>query len=70
MYHYINLTSTIIFCFFSGDIYLYLFISVSLSTVCGNVFETFVFSLAILLPLKLPIPSAAFGIAFFFLKQF
>ena len=59
----------IIFCLFSGNIYLSLGVSVSLSTVselfCSEVFKTFVILLAILLPIKSPATSADFELLFF-----
>ena len=73
LYYYINLRSSMIFCLFSGDIYLSLGItlsnlifSASLSTVselfCGEVLETFVILSAILLAIKLPVASVFFDI--------
>ena len=63
-FHYINLRSSTIFCLFSGDTYLSLGISVSFSTfaelICGEVLETFVILLAILLTVKLRVASAVF----------
>ena len=66
LYYYINLRSSIIFCFSSGDTYLSLSISLSYSFVtvselfCCNTFEIFVILSAILLPIKSPIASAIF----------
>ena len=63
---YINLRSSIMFCFFSGDIYLSLGISLSCSfeTVfelfCGDIFETFVILSPVLLAIKSPVASANF----------
>ena len=72
LYHYINVRSSIIFCLISKDIYHSFGISAPLSTVlelfCGEVIETFVILLAILLQIKAPLASAVFLIAF--LKQF
>ena len=69
--YYYELRSSIIFCLFSEDIYLFSGISlpnpifyVSLSTVpelfCGKVLETFVILSAIFLPVKSPVASAVF----------
>ena len=66
LYHYINLRSSIIFCLSSGHIYLALSISLSCSFVtvselyCGELLETFVTLLAILLLIKSPVASAVF----------
>ena len=71
IYYYINLRSSIIFCLFPGDIYLYFGIflsntifSASLSTgfqlPCGAVFDTFVILSAVLLSIKSPVVSAFF----------
>ena len=66
LYCYINLRSSIIFCLSSGDIYLSLDISLACSfeTISelfrGEIFETFVIPVAILLPSKSPDPSAVF----------
>ena len=64
LYYYINLSSSIICCLPSGDIYLFLGISVLLSTAseifCGNSFEAFIILFAILLPIKSPVASAVF----------
>ena len=64
LYYYINLISSIICCVFSGDIYLFLGVSVSLSTAsnvnCGDLFKTFVILLAILLPINSAVASAIF----------
>ena len=65
-YYYINLSSSIISCIPSGDIYFSLDISLSCSffsvseLFCGEPFETFVILLAILLPIKSPVMSAVF----------
>ena len=64
LYYYVNLRSSTIFFPFSGDIYLSLDISVSLSTV-SEIFrveflETFGILLAILLPIKSLVPSDVF----------
>ena len=67
LYYYINLRSSIIFCFSSGNIYLSLsclFVIVS-ELFCGNLLETFVILLAILLPIKSPVASAVSGIIVF-----
>ena len=66
LYFYINLSLSIIFCLSSGDIYLSLGISLLCSFVivsesfCGEFLETAVILLAILLPIKSPVTSAAF----------
>ena len=66
LYYYINLSSSIISCLFSGDTYLYLGISLSCLYVtvselfCDNVFEVFVILSAILLPIKSLVASPAF----------
>ena len=70
LYYYINLSASIISCLSSGDIYLSLGISFGISLSFSFVtvseffrcefFETFVILLAILLPIKSPIASAAF----------
>ena len=68
LYYYIDLNSSILFCFCSRDIYLFLGISVPLSTAseifCGYFFETFVILLVILLSINSPITSAVSRIAF------
>ena len=64
--YYINLRSSIIFCFYSGDINLSLGIYLSCPFVTvselfyGKVFETLVTLLALLLPVKSPAASAIF----------
>ena len=64
--YYFNLSSSIISCFSSGDIYFCLFIYLSCSFVtvselfCCEFFETFVIVLEVLLPIKPPAASAAF----------
>ena len=73
--YYLNLRSSTILCFFFGDTYLSFGISsnpaffVPLSTVfelfCGKVFKKFVVLWVILLPIKSPVPSADFWIAYF-----
>ena len=66
LYYYINLRSSIIFCLSSGNIFLSLGISLQCSFVIvaelfsGELLETFVILLAILLPNKSPVASAAF----------
>ena len=70
LYCYTNLNSSIICCFFSGDIYLSFGVSDSLlaSLFCNffecnsvqDFFEALVILLAILLPIKSPVPSAIF----------
>ena len=73
LYYYINFRSLVVFCLFSGYIYILgislsvPIFSVSLLTVselsllfCGKVLETFVILLAILLLTKLPVASAGF----------
>ena len=66
IYYYINPRSSIFFCLFSGDKYIYLGISLPYSFVtvseliCGEVFETFVILSANLLPIKSPVASAVF----------
>ena len=64
LYYYINLNSSIICRVFSGDIYLFLGVSVSLSTVsnvnCSDLFKTFVILSAILLPINSAVASAVF----------
>ena len=68
LYYYINLISSVILCLSSGDIYLSLGISLSYSFVivselfCGELLETFVVLVAILLPIISPVVSAAFWI--------
>ena len=66
---YTNLNSSIICCLFSGDIHLSFGFSI-LSSFCecnslGDFFETLVILPAILLPIKSPVASAVFRIAFF-----
>ena len=67
----INLRSLIMFCLSSGDIHLYLGISLSFSFVVvselfsGELLETFVMLLVILLPIKPPVASAVFWILLF-----
>ena len=71
LYCYFSLRSSIIFCLFSGDIYLSLGIYLSCSfaavsaLLCCVFFETLVILLAILLPIKSPVASAVFSIALF-----
>ena len=71
LYYYITLRSSIIFCLFSGDIYLSLGISLSRpifyasfvtisELFCGEVLETFVILSAILLPIEYPVASVVF----------
>ena len=66
--HYINVRSSIMFCLSCGDTYLSLRISLSCSFVivselsCGQLLETFIILLAILLPVKSPVASAVFDI--------
>ena len=71
LYYYTNLNSSIIFCLLSRDIYLSFGISNSFCE-CNSsedFFETLVIlSAIILLPIKSPVASAVFLIAF--LKQF
>ena len=74
-YYYINLRSSIIFCLFSGDIYISFFryfsikskFSASFITVselfCDEVIETLLILSALLLPIKSPVASAIFWIA-------
>ena len=63
--------SLIVFCFSSGDMYLYLGTSLSCSFVtvselfCCRYFETPVILWGILLPIKSPVASAVFWISFF-----
>ena len=63
LYYYINLRLSIIFCFCSRDICIYLGISLSCSFVivselfCGELLQTFVILLAILLPIKSTVAS-------------
>ena len=68
LYFYINFRSSIIFCLFSGDIYLSFGISVSHSTLSdvfyGEFIETSVILSAILLPIKPSVASAVFLISF------
>ena len=66
LYFYINLNSSIICCFSSGDIYLSLGISLLALSKCNSFkdfVETLVISSAILLPIKSPVASAVFLIA-------
>ena len=71
LYYYINLRPSIIFCPFSGDIYLSLDISLSFLLLAnfrlfyGEVFETFVVLTAILLPFMSPVVSAVLWITIF-----
>ena len=78
LYYYINLRSSVVFCLFSGDIYLSLSISLlitiffaSFITVSkllyGGVLETFVILWIILLPIKSPAASFFF---FFWISLF
>ena len=71
LHYYINLRSEIIFCPFPGVVYLSLGIflscsifSISLVTVpklfCGDVHDTLIILLVILLPIKSPVASAVF----------
>ena len=62
--YFINLNSSIICCLSSGDMYLSLGNSVSLSSASG-VFCGDFFKAAILLPIKSPVAHAVFCIAFF-----
>ena len=66
-YYYINLRWSIIFCLYSGDIYLPL--NISPSFVSGlffcDVFETLVILSTILFPIKSRVASAVFSIAYF-----
>ena len=66
LYYYINFRSSIIVCLCSGEIYLFLHISLSIpilsflfvtELLCDEVFETFVILSAILLPIKSPVTS-------------
>ena len=61
LYH-INLRSSIIFCFCSGDIYLSLSISSSFVSELffSEICETFVILSAVLFPIKSPVASAVF----------
>ena len=71
LYYYINLTISITFCLSSGDIYLFLSISLLCSFVivsellCGELLETFIILSAISFPVKPPVASAAFWITLF-----
>ena len=64
--YYMNLRSSIVFCLFSGDIYLSLGISLSCLFVtvsellCWGFFETLIILSAILLPIKSPVAFAVF----------
>ena len=71
LYYYINFRSSVIFCLFSGDIYLSLGISLSSpifsasfitasELLCGEVLKTFVILSAILLPVKLSVAFVGF----------
>ena len=66
LYYHINLRSSINFCLSFGDIYLSLCISLSCSFVIvskfffGELLQTFLILLGILLPIKLPLDSAVF----------
>ena len=64
LYYYTNLNSSIIYCLFSGDIYLSFGISILFSffncNSLGDFFETLVILSAILLPIKSPFASAVF----------
>ena len=67
LYCYTNLNSSIICCFSSRDMYLFLGVSLSTSTFAssfGNTFvdffETLVILSAILIPIKSPVASAVF----------
>ena len=69
LYCYTSLNSSIICCFFSGDLYLSFGISIS-SSFCdcnslGEFFQTLIILSAILLPNKSPVASAVFWIAIF-----
>ena len=74
LYYYTNLNLSIIFCLFSGDIYLSLGISLSYALVAVSelfsceFFETPVTLLPILLPIKSSVASSVF--ALIFLKKF
>ena len=76
IYYFLYLTSLIIYCPFSGDIYLSSVISLSNIvffcftfncpwTILYEVLDTFVTLSAILLPIKLPVVSAIFWITVF-----
>ena len=71
LYYHINLRSSIIFCLSSRDIYLSLDTSSSCSLVivsevfCGELLQTFIILLAILLPIISPVASTIFRITFF-----
>ena len=70
LHYYTSLNSSIICCLFSGDIYLSFGVSdsslASLFCECiEDLFETLVILSAILLPIKPPVASAVFWIAFF-----
>ena len=75
LYYYINVRSSIIFPLYSGDIYLFpgnllsnpmfwILLLTVLELFIGEVLETFVILSAILLPIKSPVASAFFWIAF------
>ena len=66
LYFFTNLNSSIIWCFFSGDMYPFFgdFIS-SFCNSLGYLFETLIILSAILLSIKSPVASAVFWIAYF-----
>ena len=69
LYYYINLNSSIIFCFSFGEIYLSFGISLLTSFDCisslRDFFDALVILSAILLPTKSPVASAVFVNCFF-----